>query len=241
LIEPANQTASLKKYRQKLDLYEHKQIEKVSKQASDRLDLRADMVEWDLYQLTDRLEAYRDQQLTLTKEGTHKPTIPLTPQIERKCKAFLSQPLLIERFNKLIGQAGVIGEENNRIFLFCIATSYKMPDTLHGLIQGSSASGKTHLLIKISDFIPEEGRKRFTRVTESSFYNYGMYDLQHQLICLEDFEGMKEEAQLAFRELQSRGQLISSTSTQDEAGHIRAIERVVYGPIASVRTIPAAH
>ena len=140
----------------------------------------------------------------------------------------------MERFNKLIGQAGVVGEEHNRIFLFCIATSYKMSDTLHGLIQGSSASGKTHLLVKISDFIPEESRKRFTRVTESSFYNYGMYDLQHQLICLEDFDGMKEEAQLAFRELQSRGQLVSSTSGQDEQGHIRAMERVVYGPIASL-------
>ena len=47
LIEPSNQTAPLKKYRQKLDLYEHKQIEKVSKEAADKLDLRADLVEWD--------------------------------------------------------------------------------------------------------------------------------------------------------------------------------------------------
>ena len=54
---------AMKKYRQKLDLYEHKQIEKVCKQAADRLNLRADLVEWDLYQLTDRLEAYRDQRV----------------------------------------------------------------------------------------------------------------------------------------------------------------------------------
>jgi DNA primase len=48
-----------------------------------------------------------------------------------------SKPNLINRFNDLIGKAGVTGEGNNRIFLFCIASSYKMPDTLHALIQGN--------------------------------------------------------------------------------------------------------
>jgi DNA primase len=95
-------------------------------------------------------------------------------------KTFLSKPNLINRFNDLIGKAGVTGEGNNRIFLFCIASSYKMPDTLHALIQGSTGSGKTHLLTKVSSFIPHEDRKHFTRVTEGSFYNYGTKDLQKQ-------------------------------------------------------------
>ena len=150
------------------------------------------------------------------------------------CESFLSAPDLLSRFNELIGQAGVVGEERNRLFLFVIATSYKMPDTLHALIQGSSGSGKTHLLIKVSALIPDEDVKRFTRVTDSSFYNYGAYELQNKLICLEDFDGMREEAQLAFRELQSRELLSSSTSGKDEQGNIRAYERVVYGPIASL-------
>ena len=109
-----------------------------------------------------------------------------------------------------------------------------MPETLHALIQGSSGSGKTHLLAKVSNFIPKEGKKAFTRVTEGSLYNYGLYDLSHQLICIEDLDGMKEEAQLAFRELQSKGVIISSTSSKDENGNINAYERIVYGPIASM-------
>jgi hypothetical protein len=109
-----------------------------------------------------------------------------------------------------------------------------MPETLHALIQGSSGSGKTHLLARVSSFIPKEGKKSFTRVTEGSLYNYGLYDLSHQLICIEDLDGMKEEAQLAFRELQSKGVIISSTSSKDENGNVNAYERVVYGPIASM-------
>jgi hypothetical protein len=146
----------------------------------------------------------------------------------------LSKQNLIKRLNDLVGQAGVVGEETNRIFLFGIASSYKMPETLHALIQGSSGSGKTHLLAKVSNFIPKEGKKNFTRVTEGSLYNYGLYDLSHQLICIEDLDGMKEEAQLAFRELQSKGVIISSTSSKDENGNVNAYERIVYGPIASM-------
>lgn len=219
------------RYRNRLDLYENKQVERMAREAAEKLSLRADLIELDLYRLTDLLEDHRDKH---TNDGSHQPKVILDNTVTGQCKDFLSKPNLIKRFNDLIGKAGVVGEENNRVFLFCIAASCGMPDTLHALIQGSSGSGKTHLLVKISSFIPDEDVKRFTRVTESSFYNYGMYDLKNKLICLEDLDGMKEEAQLAFRELQSREMLSSSTTGQDEKGNNRAYEKIVYGPIASM-------
>ena len=227
-------SAPWRKSRSKLDMYEDKQVEKAAKEAAEKLDLRPDLIETDLSRLTDLLEEYRETQLQNEEQTGLKPTVTLSAERQQQVIAFLSQPELIKRLNYLIGQSGVIGEENSRIFLFGIAASYKMPDTLHALIQGSSGSGKTHLLVKISSFIPEEHRKHFTRVTEGSFYNYGMYDLQNTLICLEDLDGMKEDAYLAFRELQSRGMIISSTSGKDDNGNIRAFEKAVYGPIASM-------
>ena len=222
-----------RKSRSKVDLYEDKQVEKLCRDASDKLGLRADMLQLDLEALTSLLETHREK--SASKEGkATAATLQIPPHLEIKCKEFLSKPNLIKRLNDLIGQAGVVGEETSRIFLFGIASSYKMPETLHALIQGSSGSGKTHLLAKVSNFIPKEGKKNFTRVTEGSLYNYGMYDLSHQLICIEDLDGMKEEAQLAFRELQSKGVIISSTSSKDEHGNVNAYERIVYGPIASM-------
>ncbi|WP_289001061.1 CHC2 zinc finger domain-containing protein [uncultured Roseivirga sp.] len=231
LMIEASQQRNYGRYRNRLDLYENKQVERMAREAAEKLSLRADLVELDLYRLTDLLEDLRDKQ---TNDGSIKPKVILDNTVTGQCKDFLSKPNLIQRFNDLIGKAGVVGEENNRVFLFCIAASCGMPDTLHALIQGSSGSGKTHLLVKISNFIPDEDVKRFTRVTESSFYNYGMYDLKNKLICLEDLDGMKEEAQLAFRELQSREMLSSSTTGQDEKGNNRAYEKIVYGPIASM-------
>ncbi len=221
-----------RKSRSKVDLYEDKQVEKLSREASEKLALRADLIQLDLEELTSLLESHREQQAETKTPAAQSIQIP--PHVEVKCKEFLGKPNLIRRLNDLIGQAGVVGEETNRMFLFGIASSYKMPETLHALIQGSSGSGKTHLLAKVSNFIPKEGKKAFTRVTEGSLYNYGMYDLSHQLICIEDLDGMKEEAQLAFRELQSKGVIISSTSSKDENGNVNAYERIVYGPIASM-------
>jgi DNA primase len=222
-----------RKSRSKVDLYEDKQVEKLSRDASDKLGLRADLVLLDLEALTNLLEAHREKQ-SEKKEEPSTQTLQVPLHMQNKCREFLSKSNLIKRLNDLIGQAGMVGEEMNRIFLFGIASSHKMPETLHALIQGSSGSGKTHLLARVSSFIPKEGKKSFTRVTEGSLYNYGLYDLSHQLICIEDLDGMKEEAQLAFRELQSKGVIISSTSSKDENGNVNAYERVVYGPIASM-------
>ncbi len=62
--------------------------------------------------------------------------------------------------NELIERAGITGEENNRLLLFVVASSFAMPNTLHALIQGASGSGKTRLLRVVSELIPEEAVKR---------------------------------------------------------------------------------
>jgi len=234
VIESMQRAGAYQKYRNKVDLYENRQVERVAREASDKMDVRSDLVELDLHRLTDIVEEYRDRLYVKGKDQAGAPVIKIDPAMVAQCRKLLTGPDLIERLNQLIGQSGVVGEKTNRMFLFIIATSFKMPDTLHALIQGSTGSGKTHLLERISRLIPQEDVKRFTRVTDSSFYNYGAYDLQNKLICLEDLDGMKEEAQLAFRELQSREMLSTSTTGQDDKGNLRSYEKVVYGPIASL-------
>jgi DNA primase len=223
------------KSRLKLDLYEDKQVEKAARDIGERLNLRADLIEIDLRKLTDLLETYREElerNPTQTNEKALKS--PLSPFEYQASITFLKEENLLTRLNEKLSQAGIVGEPMNRLLLFVIASSYKMPDPLHALVQGSSGSGKTHLILKIAGMMPSENVITLTRVTDSSFYNYGETDLVHKLVCLEDLDGLKEEAFLAFRELQSRGQLTSSTSVKDEQGNIRGMVRTVRGPIASL-------
>jgi len=217
----------------KLDLYEYKQVESTCKTIAEKLGLPKDRIESDLMQLTSLLEQYRDKQQYKAK-GRQESQIQVSAATATRCIEFLKTAKLIQRINELIGRAGITGEETNRVLLFVIASSYKMSDTLHALIQGSSGSGKTRLLKVISYLMPDEDVKRYTRVTDNSFYNQGEYFFVNKLLCFEDLDGLKEDAQLAVRELQSNEILITSTSIKDPNGSIRGGERTVRGPIASL-------
>jgi DNA primase/energy-coupling factor transporter ATP-binding protein EcfA2 len=223
-----------KKSRNKLDLYEDKQIEKTAREAGEKLQLRSDLIEADISELVDHLDQYRELRNTNDEVRIEETVYPLTSLERKQAEELLKTKDLFIRLNELIGKAGVVGEEQTRLFLFVIASSYKMPDTLHALVQGSSGSGKTHLIVNIAQLMPPEDVKFLTRVTEGSFYNYGEYELCNTLFCMEDLDGLKEDAFLAFRELISRKQLASSTTVKDEKGEMRGKMKTVRGPIASL-------
>ena len=218
----------------KVDLYDYVQVEKTCKLAAEKLGLDAGVLQQDLDALTVELESYMHQQRTAKASKVLAKAPTLTSAQTAECLKFLKAENLMERIGKLIGRAGIVGEEENRLLLFVVASSYKMPEPLHALIQGSSGSGKTRLLDVIARCMPTEDVKRFTRVTDNAFYNQAEDYFTHKLVCLEDLDGLKEDAQLAVRELQSRGVLTSSTSVKDERGAIHGGERTVRGPIASL-------
>ena len=221
-------------YRAKLDLYEYKQTEAISKAAAERLALSPEAIQEDLTRLAHLLEQYREETLRQQGNPKQKPVVTIPPATMNECLSILQSEQPMQQLNELIGKAGVVGEENNRLFLLAIASSYKMPDTLHALIQGSSGSGKTRLLKTICSLMPGEDTIKFTRVTDSSFYNYPEDYLSNKLLGFEDLDGLKEEALYAVRELISNEILVSSTTTKTEQGEIMAMEKTVRGPIASI-------
>lgn len=221
------------KYRKQLDLYEAPQVDRLVKEAAERLALNPEGLEADLVALTEALEKHREARLQEKAQKEQKKSVAIPGRTLEKCLAFWKAPNLMRELNSLIGRSGVVGEEKNRLFLFGLFSSYKMEDTLHALVQGSSGSGKTHLIHAIARLMPEEDVISLTRVTENSLYNYPEHYLRHKLVIIEDFDGMGEEAQFAWRKLQSKGEVSSSTSGKDEQGNIRSYVRVVRGPIAS--------
>ena len=70
------------KSRNKIDLYEEKQVEKLCKEVAEKLQLRKDLLAVDVYKLTDLLEQYREAELS--KQESQAPdqenNYPLTTQ-----------------------------------------------------------------------------------------------------------------------------------------------------------------
>ena len=222
-------------YRTKVDLYDYKQIQSTADTVSDLIQVRKDSIEKDLQLLTHLLEQFRESDLqNQPLHSTKKVIIKVSEATASKCIGFMKQKKLLQNLNELIGKSGVVGEEKSRLLLFVIASSYKMKETLHSIVQGTSGSGKTTQIKVIANLMPPEDVKRFTRVTESSFYNYGEYELMNMLIVIEDADGLEEKALLAFRELQSNDILISSSTQKQDNGKFESGEKIVRGPIASL-------
>jgi DNA primase len=153
---------------------------------------------------------------------------------ENKPIDFLKQKNLLANLNKQIGKSGIVGEENSRLLLFLIIISYMNKSPIHAIVQGSSGSGKTHIISRIADLMPGEDVLRFTRITESSLYNWGEFDLFRKIIIIEDLDGLKEDALYALRELISNQFLSSSVSMKDKKGNNKSTRKEVKGQFSSL-------
>lgn len=170
-----------------------------------------------------------------TKSTTKKPTEEKTVKPNNtNAIEFLKSKNLLKRLNEQIGKSGIVGEENSRLLLFLIIISYMNKSPIHGIVQGSSGSGKTHIIGSIADLMPGEDVLRFTRITESSLYNWGEFDLFRKIIIIEDLDGLKEEALYALRELISNQFLSSSVSMKDKKGNNKSTRKEVKGQFSSL-------
>lgn len=224
---------SKRKYRTKVDLYERTQLLQFVKQISEGEQLDQGELEAQLFQLTDLLEKHREKEIEKQRPAKAKKII-LLPEQERVAQEFLRHPNLLQEIDKLIETTGVIGEENNRKVAFVVASTYKMPNSLHVLIQGTSGSGKTHLINSIASLMPPEDAMNITRATSKSFYHYAQDDLINKLILIQDMDGLDDEAKFSFREMQSAGYVNSSIPCKDQYGNLSSRIKEVYANFASL-------
>lgn len=225
-----------RKHRIKVDLFDFTSVQYQCQQLNEKQGIDFNLLEADLILLADLLEQHRETLFEadanlITDKYSEK---ELTPRAAEKAVEFLSNPRLIKDIDKLLEQSGIVGEETNRISLFIISSSYKFHNTLHGMVQGTSGGGKSHLINAIAQCIPQEDVMDMTRITPKALYNHGEKDLTDKLIIIQDFDGLDEEAQFAFREAQSNKRLGSSTVVKDRQGNMRTKQKVVNANFASL-------
>jgi DNA primase len=225
-------------YRDSINLYNETQTEKGIRAIAEKLNIGVSIIRNSINQITSQLEHYRLQSLKTNPKESKKrhPLRILSQQEKNQALALLKDPKLTTILTQKLQATGIVGEQKNALFLFIILLSHKMKHPLHAMVQGTSGSGKSHLIKKIADCMYDQNKiKRFNRMTDKSLYNYGQYDLQHCGFILEDYDALSEEAEFAWRELQSGGELKSSVSQKNEhTGEITTGEKYVYGPIASL-------
>lgn len=141
--------------RQNLDLYHGNQVTKLVEQIAGVFELQAEEITEMLETLTSELENWRMNQLeVLSKPKTEKPT--LTGSEKTKAMKWLKSPKLMERTQTLLGEAGIVGEEVNRLLLWLVMSSRKTARPLHAVSLAASGIGKTHLQQTLASLLPPE-------------------------------------------------------------------------------------
>jgi DNA primase catalytic core len=226
------------KYSEQFKQYKITTIELPNKDINETLQLHEPEI---FIKLLEKRKSFLSSNESFLIEDTSTKTIPKkavteqtkNPNLENVID-FLKAPELLKRLNIQIGKAGIVGEENSRLLLFLIIISYLNKSPIHAIVQGSSGSGKTHIISRIADLMPKEDVLRFTRITESSLYNWGEFDLFQKIIIIEDLDGLKEDALYALRELISNQFLSSSVSIKDKKGNNKSAKKEVKGQFSSL-------
>lgn len=216
--------------RHSLDLYNDNQLEKLIRKSAERLEIGTSVLAACLSELTEQLEQYRLQKIE--EKQPDVPQIPtLSPEERKAAEDFLKAPNLMQRTNELIGQSGMIGEENNRLLMYLIFTSRKRAQPLHVVSLGASGTGKTHLQEKVGELIPEEDKIEITTLSENAFYYFGQRELKNKLILIEDLDGA-ENVLYPLRELQSKKRISKTIAHKNTKGETKTIHLVVEGPVS---------
>jgi predicted transcriptional regulator len=218
--------------RHTLDLYNDNQVEKFVRKVAERLEIGTSVVRRCLQEVTKELENYR---FLLLDEYEQQVAAPRQKELSatelQAAETFLKSKDLLKKTNKLIGEAGVIGEESNRQTMFLIFTSRKTNNPLHCISLGSSGTGKTHLQTKVSELIPEEDKIEITVLSANAFYYFNRTELQHKLILIEDLDGA-ESVLYPLRELQSKKRITKTVVHKDTKGNTKTIHLTVEGPVS---------
>jgi DNA primase len=221
---------AVKKYTEQFKKHKISTIELPNKDINETLQLHENEIIIELLNQRKELNFL----FSIEDQTTKKPDEPKPKANSQEPITFLKAKELLKRLNVQIGKSGIVGEENSRLLLFLIIISYMNKSPIHGIVQGSSGSGKTHIIGSIADLMPGEDVLRFTRITESSLYNWGEFDLFRKIIIIEDLDGLKEEALYALRELISNQFLSSSVSMKDKKGNNKSTRKEVKGQFSSL-------
>ena len=241
-VELLDSLSPLHKIRHSLDLYHDDSLEKLMKKTVERLELGTREVKHSFVELIDELENYREKELSKKRKvkGTES---PLSIERKKKAIAFLKQPDLLKRTNDLIGQTGMVGEEDNRLLMYLVFTSRKRSQPLHIISLGGSGTGKTYLQEKIAELIPEEDKLEVTALSENALYYFGQRELKNKLVLIEDLDGLSGTgnngslgAFYAIRELQSKKKITKTIPLKDNKGNMKTVTVQVEGPISLAGT-----
>jgi DNA-binding HxlR family transcriptional regulator len=216
-------------------LYSHSQTDRLIKQAAEKLEISIGTVSEAITGLTKELEEYRQrkrEEKRQSETNKEKQTVDkFNREQMQEAADFLKSSNLTEATYNLLGNIGMIGQQDNATLLFFIFLTRFFKNPLHAIVMGSSGSGKTHLLQGVAATVPKQHINITTSLSENTLYYTPQDFFKNKILLQEDLEGAYS-ALLPLRELMSNQSIRRfSTKTNSRTGDSKQVYLQVEGPV----------
>lgn len=207
-------------YRTTLDLYNDNQTDKLIRTLCDKWELKLIDVSRVLYALTNALEDYRLQELRFTGKQRTQAFEPSQADTKR-ATAFLKNKNLLAELTEHLNTTGILGEDENAVILFLALASYKFNNPFSVLCLAKSGIGKSYILQKLSECLPNGSYSFHTKISANALYYFDSSMIQDKALLIEDLEWTTQMLQ-PLATLQTQGRLVNTRATKDKDGMLHS-------------------
>jgi DNA-binding HxlR family transcriptional regulator len=207
-------------HRSTLDLYNDHQFDKLLRTLCEKFEIKLLDVSKSLHALILQLEEYRLYNLKYTDKSRSR-KFEMNQGEKLNAIKRLKHKNLLELLSKDLHTIGIIGEEDKSIILFLSLASYKYTNPFSVLCLAKSGTGKSYILQKLSECMPEGSFSFHTQITENALYYFNSEELQNKALFIEDLEWTHQMLN-PLSTLQSQGKLIKTRTTKDKDGMLHS-------------------
>jgi DNA-binding HxlR family transcriptional regulator/DNA-binding transcriptional ArsR family regulator len=212
-----------------LDLYSDSQTDKLQRTLCDKWELKLLEVSKTLHNLTMQLEDYRLQELRFTGK-TPRQQFAISEEDKKKAVQFLKNKNLIAGLVKTLNTTGILGEDDNAVILFLASASYKFNNPFSVLCLAKSGIGKSYILQKLSECMPDGSYSFHTRISANALYYFDSSEIQNKALLIEDLEWTTQMLQ-PLAALQTQGRLVNTRAVKDKDGKLHSAAFEVAGKL----------
>ncbi len=215
-------------YRTTIDLYNENQVDKLIRTLCDRWELRLGDVSPSINQLIRQLEEYKLGNLNYTKRNDQE--FILSDDDRKIAHKLLKSKTLFKQLAFHLNNIGVVGEDLNAQIMFLAMASHKYDNPFSVIAQAKSGIGKSYILQKLSECLPQNSFSYHTNISDNALYYFDSNYINNKVLFVEDLNWtLKMLSPLAT--LQTQKKLTKTRATKDKDGMLHTTSFEVAGKL----------
>ena len=151
------------------------------------------------------------------------------------CEHLATAPDILRELDRSLERSGLVGERDTAFLLYLAFTSRVLEQPVSICVKGLSSAGKSFTLKQVAQHFPENAYVAGTGLSEHNL-QYSDDDLQHKMLVVYEWRGIKDAGQYALESMLSEGHIVYRTVEKGEDGRLGESVRTRPGPTGFLTT-----